>query len=984
MQRPIKKSWVFLFLILSLLAIFTASIFSDIAVEFNDINLEVEIREMLNNYSKPIYRSKLMDLYELDLSGKHITDLSGLEHARNLEILNLADNNIKDVSPLSTLTSLHILNLQNNEIASLEAINFDSINHLNLIELYLDNNFIGSKEGESNHDSGIEAISNYHNIEILSLNFNFVSNISPLLNLSKMRVLKLRGNQIHNIDGLGACSRLENLDLSRNNIHDISTIKELFNLKKLNLRENDIEDISPLQNLTQLEYLNLHTNTKIKSVIPISNLTNLTTLILRNVPISGQVWVFKDMEKLSRLNVRNCKISDFSIIAELMAKGILQDNEENLVFATINLRDNELIVNNNDPLASIRPYWENVTNREPTFLPHFSGLVKAPIFSQKSGFFTDQFTLYLSSENSGLDIYYTLDGSDPNPDHVHAPKSLYQKTFKYSEPLLIKSRSGDKNIYSTINTTHGDNAVPYMPPKSEVFKATVVRAIAYDHENDTQSEIVTQTYFVDENIHTLYSTLAVVSLTADYDALFGDEFGILNTGLGENIYYSPKTRVPANLEFFETDRSIGFQGQYEIKLHGNTSVANPQKGLHVIANSWVGEELIQYPIFKDSLSKANQLTEFKRFILRAWGTALNWPVFFSDAYHQTLLADSDLDIQDYRPVVLFINGEYWGLYEMREAIKNLEYFQSHYYNWQPVPLDILELGTIDFIDEGDPQHWFAMLKYVENNDIQDPDVYAYVQSQMDIDNFILYMAHCVFMGKKDWPIHNEAMWRPRTVDGKWRWIQFDMDQGLRPSVDAMYDMVNHVTNEEIHPHPLFLQLFKNDTFRHLFFNTFADLSNTYFLTSVEVDHFLAMANELDPYIPEFQARWNYDFDWEENKALALDLIKNRRTRRISQMLEHFDELSGVMEVTLLTDATMGKNAINSITITSDTPGVTDPNYWQGNYFQGIPINIQAIPNPGYRFVNWEGSIELDSDLQSITIHTNQSFSLKANFEPINN
>ncbi len=145
-----------------------------------------------------------------------------------------------------------------------------------------------------------------------------------------------------------------------------------------------------------------------------------------------------------------------------------------------------------------------------------------------------------------------------------------------------------------------------------------------------------------------------------------------------------------------------------------------------------------------------------------------------------------------------------------------------------------------------------------------------------------------------------------------------------------------------------------------------------------------MANELDPYIPEFQARWNYDFDWEENKALALDLIKNRRTRRINQMLEHFDELSGVMEVTLLTDATMGKIVINSITITSDTPGVTDPNYWQGNYFQGIPINIQAIPNPGYRFVNWEGSIELDSDLQSITIHTNQDFSLKANFEPINN
>jgi hypothetical protein len=197
-------------------------------------------------------------------------------------------------------------------------------------------------------------------------------------------------------------------------------------------------------------------------------------------------------------------------------------------------------------------------------------------------------------------------------------------------------------------------------------------------------------------------------------------------------------------------------------------------------------------------------------------------------------------------------------------------------------------------------------------------------------------------------------------------------------------MVDHVINEEIRPHPLFIKLLANEAFKHLFFNTFADMSNTYFLTSVEVDHFLKMADELEPYISEHQERWQTDFDWQENKALALDRIKSRRSLRWRQMLKNFPELEGYFKVTLLTDTTMGTIAINSIEITSDTVGVTDPGFWQGDYFSHIPIRIRAIPNPGYQFVGWESSIDIDPELQEITISTSQDISLKAIFEPIRN
>ena len=660
-----KKIGAFLILIISLSTIFAISTTVDTEVVFNDPNLEKEIRTLIDHFGKPIYQSQLMDLYELDLSSKQITDLSGIEHIRGLEILNLANNNIIDISPLASLKNLHILNLQKNGIIDLDNINFGAIKKLNLIELYLDENFIISEMGRPISFSNIEYISNFRNLEILSLNHNQVSDISPLKNLRKLRVLKLRGNQIYDIDSLEKLTRLEILDLSRNNIEDINTLKGLTNLRKLNLRNNKIVDISHLYNLKNLEYLNLHSNFNIKSVEVLSNFNQLTTLILRSVPIGDQVWVLSNLVKLNRLNVRNCQIKDFTVLEKLMASGALQDNKEKGIVATVNIRDNILIADGNDPLAGIKPYWDNITNHEPIFLPHVAGLLPSPVFSQQSGFFTEEFLLELTVENSEVDIYFTLDGSDPNPMHVFSPKSPYQKTYKYSEPILIKSRAGDDNIFSTINTTHVENKIPWMPPKSEVFKATVVRAIAYDHQKDIQSEIITHTFFVDENIHDFYNTIAVVSLTGDYDALFGSEYGIFNTGADDYPFYTPKNLVPANLEFFEKGGKEGFSGLYEIKLHGNTSVSNPQKGFHVIAHPWLGEGSIQYPIFQDSLSKANQLTEFRRFIVRGWGTAVNWEAFFSDAFHQTLLAHSDLDIQDYRPVVLFVNGEYWGLYELR-------------------------------------------------------------------------------------------------------------------------------------------------------------------------------------------------------------------------------------------------------------------------------------------------------------------------------
>lgn len=1029
MTRGVAPVLLFSLLILFLLGLFLLASLADAPVTFEDQNLELEIRQHLNHYSKPIFRNQLLDIHTLDLSDKSITDLSGIEHLRNLQALNLAHNHISDLSPLRTLRSLRSLDLQDNGIVDLDQVNFSNLSKLGLLELHLDNNRILTPEGVEMRLSNLATLSTFRTLETLSLSQNHIADIAPLQNLSqltaldlidnrinhlpqssnwpeletlllggnhitdlqftegfghleKLETLDLSRNQIQDLAGiqhLSLLTQLEELDLSRNQIQDIASLAELDQLSKLNLRQNDLREITPLGNLPQLTYLNIHSNPNIHSVAPLANLININTLILRHVPVRDEVWVFSGMRNLQRLNINNCGISDYAFLGEMMASGILQDNPHDGVQANVNLRDNLLLQDGTDPLAPLRPYWENITFRDPYVLPQIAGLIESPQFSTNSGFFTEPFDLSLFSDSPDLEIYYTLDGSDPDPVFVDAAKSPYQKTHRYTQPITIRSRIGEADQYSILNTTHVENHIPWQPPADEVFKATVVRAITYDPQTRTQSPVVTHTFFVDEDIVSRYSTLPVISLTADYDALFAPESGILNTGADNNPFYHLETRVPANIEVFDPNSGMGLNGLYEIKLHGNTSVANPQKGFHVYAEPWLGAEAFEYPLFQDSASKANQLASFDRFIIRAWGTAFDWAVFFSDAYHQTLMADSSLDIQDYQPAILFINGEYWGLYEIREANKNTDYFQAHYFDGQEVPMDILELGTDDLIEAGTPADWTALQDYIESHDLSVPENYDYMQSKVDIENFVQYIIHCVFTGKKDWPTHNEAMWRSPALDGKWRWIQFDMDQGLRPGIDNFHDMVQHVTDETFLGHPLLLALLQNEEFEIYFLNTFADMLNTTFLTSVETAHFNEMAAQLEPYIPEYRQRWQIDSNWEQDKLEALELIMERWAFRKNQVLVNF-EIAGTHQVTLISDQAMGTIQINSIVISSETPGVANPGQWSGAYFDGIPIQITALPKAGYRFVGWETNTDLERVNPTLTVMLTDDLQLEALFD----
>jgi len=532
----------------------------------------------------------------------------------------------------------------------------------------------------------------------------------------------------------------------------------------------------------------------------------------------------------------------------------------------------------------------------------------APDFSLSEGFYTEEQRLTLSTNNPDAVIRYTLNGDEPT-----------ESSSIYGSSLQISSRTGDPNLFSEIKTNADPH--PWLPdwisPAAEVFKATVVRARVFLPGNQP-SEIVTKTYFVDENIYHKYPTLPVISVVSDFKHLFDNFSGIYVPGIyhrtgdeGSGNYFQDWEK-PAHIEFFEPGGTLGFAENIGLSIQGGTSPASPQKGLHVIARNEYGNNRIRYPIFRNSKSNAKNLTEFKRFIIRAWGSVINASLF-GDAFAHRIVEETDLDIQAYRPAIVFINGEYWGLHELREANKNSWYYQYHYNIDRENPgFDLLEhrkSGNTFYarVDEGDAVHWSALNMYINTHDLSLSENYEYVKTQRDADNFIMYIGHCIYTGKWDWPNNNEASWRPRIADGKWRWTQYDMETsfGVAIALDQQYtflgpqyNMVKHVA-EGLNipefgmygPHPLLVKLLKNNEFKTSFITWFEQHLDQEFSPEVNNAKLDEMVAEIAPYMDEYRQRWPFvtemNNDWDYHIQLIRDYIDTRADYVRQHLYEQF-------------------------------------------------------------------------------------------------
>ncbi len=166
------------------------------------------------------------------------------------------------------------------------------------------------------------------------------------------------------------------------------------------------------------------------------------------------------------------------------------------------------------------------------------------------------------------------------------------------------------------------------------------------------------------------------------------------------------------------------------------------------------------------------MIDYEAIVLRNSGDDY-YSSFMRDGLMHSIVNELDLETQAYRPSVVFLNGEYWGIHNIREKI-NENYLAQHH-DIDPNNIDLLEKNK--FVISGDANHYNNMLEFISNNDMSLTDNFDYIETQMDIDNFIAYLLSQIYFDNTDWPGNNIKYWRSRD-NGKWRWILYDTDFGF--------------------------------------------------------------------------------------------------------------------------------------------------------------------------------------------------------------
>lgn len=589
--------------------------------------------------------------------------------------------------------------------------------------------------------------------------------------------------------------------------------------------------------------------------------------------------------------------------------------------------------------------------------------LEAPAFSHEGGFYSGPIELRLASATPGAEVRYTLDGSEPTPQSLlHIP------------PLGLRSRTGTPNDLSRVPTVPGG-----QPPQGEVFKAWVVRARAFKADS-LPSATITRTFWITPLGRARY-TVPVVSLAFERADFFDPEIGIYVPGNAPNGNYSqrgPEWERPVHVEFHETDGTLAFAQEADVKIHGNTSQGFPIKGLDLDGTGGRGRQPFRHRLFPNRAR-----SEFEHFLLRPTGH--DQPTaFMRDELMQSLVAETGAETQAARACVVFLNGEYWGLHYLKE--KQDAEFVAWYADHPADDLDYLEGYAA--ARAGDTRHYDAMMAFITANSLANPEAYGVVEALLEVPNYLDYKACEIFCYR--WDIGNHRLWRPRSPEGRWRWLQFDYDVGWggfwaeQPAWEFNMLAATLTPDSVLHGHNnetttfLFRRLMENPDARREFINRFADLLNTVFAP----DHTVARINELAavlaPEMAEHTRRWRAPAslgEWQTRVQYLRDYAQRRPAFARQHVVQQFG-LRGTAQLSLaVAPPDRGDVRLNTLDLALDP---TRP--WTGVYFRGNPIRVTATPRAGYRFEGWDGLPGVTS--AEVTLLLNGDLSLRARFVPI--
>ncbi len=536
-------------------------------------------------------------------------------------------------------------------------------------------------------------------------------------------------------------------------------------------------------------------------------------------------------------------------------------------------------------------------------------------FSAKSGFYDKDISLTLTAPD-GMKIFYTTDGSIPT-----------LQSTEYTAPVIITDRSSEADRLAS----HEDIAQPsdesedWIPGKP-VDKATVVRAIAAG-DNGEQTGVVSCTYFIGfDQKADYYKDTTVISMMTDEADLFDYDKGIYVIGRCYDEWQKGPDYVPdtpyyflpgnytqkgrdwerqATLQFFRSGEAELTQ-DVGIRIHGGATRSYPQKSFNIYARSDYGLPKLDYDLFKGNVkseSDGDPITEFDTFMIRNGGNDAMY-TRFRDKLAQSLVSGHGFLTQGMEPCILFIDGEYWGQYEMTEKIDDA-YVSSHC----GIPESDVCIIKKEELDEGSEEtfnEWKELREWLKTADLSDSAEYDKLCGLVDMQSFMEYVSAEIYIDNENWGASNMAMWKAQTVsdenpfaDGKWRFIMFDVDysSGIYGEALPRNDSFETLLESDCFLADLLRAALGNEGFRKEFEETFRHIAENDF-SAVRVDTEIArlskeykdmaidtIARFWSGYIPEAEAE-----EWYEDCVGMMKDFYDGRSKYILEYLEkHISE-----------------------------------------------------------------------------------------------
>lgn len=541
--------------------------------------------------------------------------------------------------------------------------------------------------------------------------------------------------------------------------------------------------------------------------------------------------------------------------------------------------------------ARLEDGWHTVKNGTPGesnegLSPIVLPTLEAPAFSVKSGFYEEPFLLSLAA-GEGETIYYTTDGTQPT-----AASQLY------TEPILIEDASHSENVYAAITGISRDGD---YSPKDKIDKGTLVRAISVNGSGEV-SRAVSQIYFVGYGEKPEYDGIQVLSMEAEPEDFFSEDRGIYMLGedyqkweayrqdMGHSFeanYTHPDRTKERRVKVTLFDGEGNFAGEEEIgvRIRGGASRNMRQKGFNFYDREVYGEDVL-------GLGAK---------MLRTSGSLDTNVTMLRDVFNQSLVAEESLDTQPGEPCIVFLNGEFWGLYNL-QARYGEEYYREKYGIEEDNLIVVKRESHVSVGEEEDLALYQELLDYAKENDLSQPEHYEAIGEMMDIQSFIEQYCFEIYIGNSDWPLNNVCCWRTRETDennpyadGRWRFGVYDTDESTGIYKEGMCTYDSNPFTEEAHwagspfTTKLMSNLLANAEFRRQFEQTFTDMRKKNFAYPQVHDKLYEMAARYEKPMVKSWHRFNdgiYTADtfWE-NIAVVDEFYR----KRADYVIPYFEE-----------------------------------------------------------------------------------------------